>query len=280
MRILEPEHLRRIAPGLSGILIMGFSYVWFGHGSVQAAAALIGLAAYFEYLRILVSPENSPRFRTAKICISLLAAIIFLLPIDRSHIWAFGLLIVFTLAIYRFKETDPASVKEHRYHLDDLFLSGFGLLYIVGFLAFLPEIHAFPDGYIWVAGLVVMIWASDIAAYYGGHTLGRHKLAFVISPGKTLEGSICGVMGSIAVASVIHARWLPQIPLPKLIALGFLTSVISQLGDLFESLLKRVVGVKDSGFLLPGHGGFLDRFDSLILAAPFYYLILKLWIVQ
>jgi phosphatidate cytidylyltransferase len=280
MKIWEPEHLRRLGTGFAGIIVVGFSYVWFGHQSVQAAAAFIGLAAYYEYLRILISPENSPRFRATKISISLIAAVIFLLPFDRSHIWAFGLLIFFTLGIYRIRETDPTLFREHRYHLDDLFLSGFGLLYIVGFLSFLPEIHSFPDGHVLLAGLVVMIWASDIAAYYGGHTLGRHKLASVISPGKTLEGSICGVLGSIAVASVIHAKWLPWIDLPKLIALGFLTSVISQLGDLFESLLKRVVGVKDSGFLLPGHGGFLDRFDSLILAAPFYYLMLKLWIIH
>lgn len=278
IRLLEPEHLRRFATGILGIALVVFMYARFGHIAVRWAAAGIGLAAYFEYLRILVSPQNPPAFRTVKIAIGVAAAVVYLLPIDRSYIWAFGLLITFTLAIYRFRETDPAALRDHRFHLDDLFLSAFGMLYIVGFLSFLPEIHALPDGPAWLGGLVAMIWASDIAAYYGGHTFGSHKLAYVISPGKTLEGSFFGILGSLLVGFTMHHYWLPWVALPKIAVLAVVTSVISQLGDLFESLLKRVVGVKDSGFLLPGHGGMLDRFDSLILAAPFYYLLLRIWV--
>ena len=278
-RIADREHLRRIATGLTGIAVVVVTYSYLRHLAVEIAVAVIGLAAYFEYLRILLSPRNKARLRTAKICVGLAAAAIFLSPLQLSHIWAYGLLIAFTLGIYRFSETDPAQVQDHRHHLDDLFVSGFGLLYIIGFLGFLPEIHALPDGPVWLVGLVAMIWATDIAAYYGGHAFGRHKLAPAISPGKTLEGSVAGLLGAIAVGYAMHTRWLPWTSVAKVAALGFLTSVISQLGDLFESLLKRVVGVKDSGILLPGHGGMLDRFDSLILAAPFYYLLLRLWVV-
>lgn len=279
MSIKAKEHGRRWITAISGAALIFFLYAKLGHLAVQICAVVISFAAYFEFLRIMMHSANTPGFRTMKICIGLVAATLFQLPVERSYILAYGLLMLFTLCIYRFWETDPEQVRDHHFHLDDLFASAFGLLYIVGFLAYLPQIHGLPDGPIWLVALVLMIWASDIAAYYGGHTFGRHKLALVISPGKTMEGSVSGILGSLIVALVVKFYFLPEISLPKLLVLGFLTSLISQLGDLFESLLKRVVGVKDSGYLLPGHGGMLDRFDSLILAAPFYYFLLRLWIV-
>lgn len=279
MTISRSEHLRRWATGVVGAAIVSALYVRYDHKAVEVATVVIALAAYFEYLRILMSPANSPAFRTLKICIGLVSATVFLLPLDFSLFFAFGLLLLCTLAIYHFHEDKPEPVRAHHFHLDDLFATAFGLFYIVGFLSFLPRIHQLAAGPVWFLGLIGMIWAGDIAAYYGGHLLGRHKLSPTISPGKTLEGSAFGIAASIAVACAMHYYWLPTIIIEKFILLGFFTSVVSQLGDLFESLLKRAVGVKDSGYFLPGHGGMLDRFDSLILAAPFYYLLLRYTIV-
>ena len=125
---------------------------------------------------------------------------------------------------------------------------------------------------IWV---MAMVWMADIGAYFCGHSLGRHKLAPVISPGKTVEGLIGGVIVALA-TSVLMTLALP-IPLPLgwlLIAISLAIIAASVLGDLMESLLKRARGAKDSGHLLPGHGGILDRIDSVLAAAPVAALLL------
>lgn len=125
-----------------------------------------------------------------------------------------------------------------------------------------------------VLSLFAMVWATDIAAYFGGKKLGKHKLAPSISPGKTWEGLGCGMLGAgiTGMLSVIFADFPPSIFSGFWI--GCVIALVGQLGDLLESFFKRRAGVKDSGSLIPGHGGILDRIDSLITAAPVYTLLM------
>jgi len=119
--------------------------------------------------------------------------------------------------------------------------------------------------------LVIVVWIGDAGAYYFGRAFGRHKLSPRISPKKTVEGGIGGVTTSIVAASVIHFTFLPEVPLVHAIIVGAILSVTGIIGDLAESMWKRSADVKDSGTLLPGHGGFLDRFDSIFFTAPILY---------
>jgi phosphatidate cytidylyltransferase len=121
---------------------------------------------------------------------------------------------------------------------------------------------------------LTITWAADTTAYFVGRAIGKHPLAPHISPKKTWEGSIAGLLGSLLVAYAFHF-WL-TIPLPHLLAMAVLGNIAGQMGDLLESAYKRSAGVKDSGGLLPGHGGVLDRIDALILCIPviWYYLVL------
>jgi phosphatidate cytidylyltransferase len=123
--------------------------------------------------------------------------------------------------------------------------------------------------------LVAVIMSADSAAYFTGSALGRHKLAPAISPGKTWEGLGGGLVGGVAAALVVRHFGLPWMPMGHAAALGAAVSLLGTAGDLFESLLKRWAGVKDSGALFPGHGGMLDRLDSLLFGAPvlYYYLL-------
>lgn len=121
-----------------------------------------------------------------------------------------------------------------------------------------------------VALLVIVCLASDVGAYAFGKTLGVHKLSPRISPGKTCEGSLGGLFLAIVLAVVLGQHM--GLPWHHCAILGALGSIMAQLGDLWESLLKRDVGLKDSGSLIRGHGGALDRFDSYLLASPFFYL--------
>jgi len=118
---------------------------------------------------------------------------------------------------------------------------------------------------------MVAVYVGDIFALYGGRTLGRHRLAPVISPKKTWEGAIAGLVGSVAGALLAPLVFWRALPVRHAIALGLLLGIVGIAGDLAESLLKRAAEVKDSGSLLPGHGGILDRIDSLLFAAPVVY---------
>ncbi|MEX0906954.1 MAG: phosphatidate cytidylyltransferase [Gemmatimonadota bacterium] len=128
---------------------------------------------------------------------------------------------------------------------------------------------------------LILTWLSDTTAYFGGRRFGRHKLIPVVSPGKTVEGAVAGVLGTVVTGAVyahfVFDAWL-GLPLGAALGagIGLIVSPVAQLGDLAESLLKREAGVKDSGTLLPGHGGVLDRFDSLFFTIPTTYWLLAI----
>jgi phosphatidate cytidylyltransferase len=123
--------------------------------------------------------------------------------------------------------------------------------------------------------LMLTVFVSDTAQYYSGRAFGRRPLASRISPKKTIEGAMGGfVFGGLFMA-VVGAWWLPAVPAPLRAALGVSVVALGIAGDLFESMLKRSAGVKDSSALIPGHGGVLDRIDALLFAAPVYYIVLQ-----
>jgi phosphatidate cytidylyltransferase len=130
-----------------------------------------------------------------------------------------------------------------------------------------------PAGLCWLVVLMLAVWGMDTAAYAVGKAIGKRKLCPSISPGKTVEGAVAALLAPAVVMSVA-GHWL-GLPLYHGLILGAGIGVVGQAGDLFESMLKRRAGVKDSGMLLPGHGGILDRFDSLLFAAPLAYFYLS-----
>jgi phosphatidate cytidylyltransferase len=173
--------------------------------------------------------------------------------------------------------------------LPDAALGLFSLIYIVYPLTLLPLIRAHEDGTGLLVFLFVCVWTGDIAALYIGKTFGRRKLS-KLSPNKTWEGSIASLLGSIVCGMgvffggiALTARGYTGLhidaPAWQMLLLAALLNLAAQLGDLLESAIKRGAGVKDSGTMLPGHGGILDRIDALLLATPvlWYVLLLKDW---
>ena len=124
--------------------------------------------------------------------------------------------------------------------------------------------------------LVLMVWLNDSGAYIGGSLFGKHKMWERHSPGKTWEGTAFGVLVTVLVAVFVGPWIQPAVAWYHWLALGLICSVIDTLGDLVESMLKRSVGMKDSGNIMPGHGGFLDRFDSLLIIMPFAFAYINL----
>ena len=147
-----------------------------------------------------------------------------------------------------------------------------GCLYAGLGLGPIAALRVGPEGLQWVISALVITWANDTCAYFAGRLFGRHKLHPAVSPHKTWEGFAGGAVGSVA--GMFIARWVafPGLITVDCVALGLLGAVLGPLGDLCESLLKRAHGVKDSGTLIPGHGGLLDRVDALLFNAPAVYL--------
>jgi phosphatidate cytidylyltransferase len=132
-----------------------------------------------------------------------------------------------------------------------------------------------PYNFHYVLGIICLIWASDVSAYLVGSLIGKHKLFERISPGKTWEGTIGATVLTIACSFLIHYLF-PELALKHWVVISILVSVFGTIGDLIESMFKRQAGVKDSGKIMPGHGGILDRFDSLLFVSPFVYAYLML----
>jgi phosphatidate cytidylyltransferase len=154
-------------------------------------------------------------------------------------------------------------------------ISASGLILVAFPLTFTLRLHGIGKEGPWLLMFALVItWAGDTAAYFAGRELGKHHVAPKISPNKTWEGTIASILGALIVA-VVFARYFLAVPMAHMLAMAAVGNVAGQAGDLLESAYKRSAGVKDSGSLLPGHGGVLDRIDALILAIPvvWYYWI-------
>jgi phosphatidate cytidylyltransferase len=151
-----------------------------------------------------------------------------------------------------------------------------GTVYTGGFLGTAGLLRDLTAGRQLVVFLMLLTWAGDIGAYYVGRGLGRHPLAPAVSPKKTVEGAVGGLLAA-AVTAAVAGRWLlPGAAWAAVAGLGLLLAAVGMLGDLAESALKRAAGVKDSGAIIPGHGGVLDRLDSLMFAGPCLYGLVRL----
>ncbi len=184
------------------------------------------------------------------------------------------ILVVFCVLIFKFE----------KYKVADTAVTILGIVYVIFLFSFITLVRYMGergDLYIWL--VFAGAWATDTFAYFSGVAFGRTKILPVVSPKKSLEGSIGGVLGCVAVMTALGAFLNTRgiydpggIPFYHYIALGLLCGIISQAGDWSASAIKRHVGIKDYGRLMPGHGGVLDRFDSILFVAPVVYFYLSL----
>jgi phosphatidate cytidylyltransferase len=157
----------------------------------------------------------------------------------------------------------------------DIAYAVLGFLYIPFLLLHLVMLRQTTFGWQWLLVIMLIVMTNDTAAYYTGCTIGKHRLYPLVSPKKSIEGALGGLCGSICGTLLAKFTFFPQLTLGDALITAVAIGILGQTGDLFESMLKRSFGVKDSGCCIPGHGGVLDRLDSIIFAAPamYYYVI-------
>ncbi len=229
--------------------------------------ALIGvtvLLAQWEFTCLFIEKRS----RLQQTIVGFLGSVLLLVAMQWPTVLDIPLALLITLLILLCYQVSVAPAGHQ--HLS-LFMILFGVLYIgytLGHLLWLRNQH---DGALLVFFVLLVTWTGDTAAYYTGKTWGSHPLAPQLSPNKTREGLLGGLIAAPIMAWLGHVWFLPVITSLDCLILGLLFTVLGLLGDLFESALKRHAGVKDSGSLIPGHGGMLDRIDSLLPSIPAFY---------
>jgi len=179
-----------------------------------------------------------------------------------------GLFLLFAL-LFLFRIRDISNAAR------DIAYAALGFLYIPLLLMHLIMLRLTPYGVQWLVVIMLIVMTNDSVAYYSGSAFGKHRLYPLVSPKKSVEGALGGLVGSIGGTLLAKFTFFPQLSLTDVLVTAVGIGILGQTGDLFESLLKRSFGVKDSGAIFPGHGGVLDRLDSIIFAAPvtYYYAV-------
>lgn len=195
---------------------------------------------------------------------------LFLVPTPGAVQGGLTLAVLVVATVFLFSYRDLATVGR------DLALTLFGLLYVPLLTGTLVQLRLLQHGREWIFLVLIVVMASDSLAYFTGTAWGKHRLYPAISPKKSIEGSLGGLLGSLLGAWLAQATFFPALSLSAALVLGTILGILGPIGDLLESMLKRSYGVKDSGTIFPGHGGILDRLDSLLFAFPPAYFY-ALW---
>lgn len=264
---------QRLITGAVFVLVLSLTILQ----GVIASSALFFLAALIgtaEYLNILDKGKKaSPSKFMTFLCVSVVHVLFFLVATDLAEVK-----VLLAAVPVLFIQVLVELFRDKADGFNRIALAVFGTIWVGLPFALLPFIGTIGGTYTgWIVlGFFFLLWINDTGAYLSGRSLGKHKLAPKISPGKTIEGFIGGV-----ILALVLAYFLPeitgQLTVMRWTVIALIIAVFSNAGDLVESMLKRSCGVKDSGKILPGHGGILDRFDGILLAVPVIlaYLLLS-----
>lgn len=251
------------APFVIGTILCPEVYVF------ESFVAVCLLVALWEFFTIV---GFSGRERIVAVSVGFIHVVFLLFcPMREGQILLDSVLVVFAaFAFYCFsiKETTEGIAQK-------VALIVLGVFYVGTFGAFVGLVRELPNGAFWVFALLGMTWFNDTAAYFFGHRFGRRKLAPKVSPGKTLEGFLGGFLGSFLGFLLFWGIFKRPVPFVYSLPLTLLVGTLGPIGDLCESLIKRSFHVKDSGNVIPGHGGMLDRIDALLFTAPVVYFFVR-----
>ncbi|HET6460209.1 MAG TPA: phosphatidate cytidylyltransferase [Syntrophales bacterium] len=257
-------HIKRWISGLIAAPLL-FAIIFYGSEAVFAAFIIMVIeGAVVEYNRMVFN-EGFVREKLQGLVIALL------IPIAA---FSGDLRVVLAVIAFSMLGTFSLSLAGRNGHLIDVVSVSkvvLGFIYIPFMASHFILLRHTDDGIMWIFFILIMAFCGDIAAFYVGRSMGKRKLMPLISPGKTVEGAVGLLIGSTVGCVLFQHFFLPGLPIFHAVVLGLSGGIIGQLGDLCESVIKRASGVKDSGSLVIGHGGLLDRLDCLIFIAPYVY---------
>lgn len=238
------------------------------YGGVLAVDLLIGLCMLVcvqEYTRMTVPAHaRSAWVALGAVGLGVYAVLLWGSPALHLAALAVGSLLLLSFGMFRVPDTAQGALVSVRLVA--------GLVYLPVLLSFLPALRRLDDGIAWLFVALAATWLADTGAYFAGRFLGRRKLFERVSPKKTWAGAFGGVLGAVAGVYAVARVGLPELPMLHVVGMGVVGACTSIVGDLVESMLKRAFGVKDSGTIMPGHGGLLDRVDGLLFSGASLWL--------
>lgn len=260
---------QRIYTALIALPLLILTVFYSGAMLFGGLLSLVCALALQEFYRMVLPPNRQLEASCSIACgVIVCAGLIFsaTIPAVLASV-VFPVLCLALLYLFRFQQIEEVG--------RELAGSVLGLAYVSVLLAHAGLLRMLPDGRAWVFLVLAIVMASDTLAYLVGRTWGRHRLYAAVSPKKSIEGAVGGLAGGLLGALLGKAWFFAGLSSLDVLLLGVGVGLFSQLGDLVESLFKRSFGVKDSGTLIPGHGGVLDRLDSLLFAFPitYYYAV-------
>ena len=256
-------------PVVAAILIYGNKYL------VDVCVSIIAIMSLHEYFHSFKNEEKDTRpIRWIAYISALSIALIHIIPKEYA-ITVIGAIIPISILVL-FAQVIATNMK---YNIKDIAITFFGICYIVIFLMFIPLIREMENGKILIWFVFFAAWGTDVFAYAIGKRIGKHKFS-EISPKKSIEGCIAGIIGAAALmlgyTYICNNFWNMNINYVYILGISVILSLVGQIGDFSASSIKRYNGIKDFSNLIPGHGGLLDRIDSVIFIAPFAYFLLMM----
>lgn len=265
-------NFKRIITGLIGFPIVACIIIFENKYVIDFLFSIISAMSLYEYNKALKLEKNPVTWIGYVACG--LISFMHLIPLQYLP-YAIGIIIP-VMVLLMFLHIIFSKMKTN---IVDIAKTFFGIFYIVVFLAFIPLLMGGENGKRLIFYILFAGWGTDTFAYFTGRWFGKHKLC-EISPKKTIEGSIGGVIGAVILVlihtAVLNNFYGMNINYLIVLCIGIILSLLGQIGDLAASTIKRYAEIKDYGNLLPGHGGMLDRIDSIIFIAPFAYFLLML----
>ncbi len=254
--------LKRIVSGLLGVPVL-LAVVYFGGTALFAATLVVALIGLYEFYQAMEAAKLNPIKPIGYIfAIAILSQFHFINMSANPIFWLVMTIIALSIIL----------LANRKYNMIDASITLYGLLYVPVLLGHILLTSQQPNGIvIWL--IFITAWGTDTCAYFAGNFFGKRKLCPEISPKKTVEGAIGGILGTMIIAGIFGYFMIKE-HMTAVILIGFFGSIFSMLGDLTASVIKRRVGIKDFGNLIPGHGGILDRFDSILFTAPVIYYFL------
>ncbi|RJP87665.1 MAG: phosphatidate cytidylyltransferase [Desulfobacteraceae bacterium] len=262
-------HLKRFLTSIVAFPILALLIIKGSPFLFSVFIGLVSLIALWEYFRIVFHDQPKMIFSPIPLWGGLTGLLMIGAAFHNSFQWIAGALIInFLLAAMLSMPT----YKKYPRVLSVVEKQVQGVMYIPLALSMIVLLRNGTDGVAWIFFILFTVFAGDVGAFYTGKFFGRHKLSPAISPGKTIEGSLGGMVFCMIVGYIFMRLFLPHLNSPLIFIFFVVINVSAQAGDLFESELKRAGNIKDSGNILPGHGGMLDRIDALLFAAPMAYM--------
>ena len=267
------ELKKRILTGAFGAALLLGIIAYGGTLGILFLATLISFGMIFEFAEMTLSMSDRTEKRYLLLLLTWLVAILnFLIPHAEFSLLVFSFLSLFTYFLISAKNhggIDQAT------HFKELMFAFFGLIYLGFIPTYFSRIYEVPSGSRWLMLFLFIVWAGDTGAYFAGKKFGKRKLYFAISPNKTIEGGIGGLAVSMFITLIFKLFFLQGMSWFLVFFVPLIVGITAQVGDLCESFLKRAFDKKDSGTILPGHGGFLDRFDGVVFSLPVMYACIR-----